>query len=130
MEPTVVQYATLKAISEYGGLRKKDSADIRICWELTRAGYLKNLVTLTNSHDWKFELTDSGDNYLSMTEVPKVEFGKEEDDIIEDVADPYENIIEAFGRVVNGLLIKNEMRISTGEMMGLKSHFFSLLEDI
>lgn len=66
-EPTKSQYDILISIQEDGPAEKNnDDEDIGKYWELVRAGYLNNFVSIGVMWDWKFMLTDKATEYLKV----------------------------------------------------------------
>ena len=65
MEPTHKQHLLLKRIYRDGYHEKTGKQkDIELYWELVRAGYLQNLVTIFGRYEWVFKLTDKALKYL------------------------------------------------------------------
>lgn len=68
-EPTHKQHKILQTINAMGCMyRTGKEHDIELYWELVRAGYLKNLVTLSGMYEWKFILTEIAEKYLADSE--------------------------------------------------------------
>ncbi len=65
-EPTKKQFDILCEVEEDGGVEKVNSDEnIELYWELVRAGYLQQLVSVGVMWDWEFVLTEKGEEYLS-----------------------------------------------------------------
>jgi len=68
-EPTHSQHLLLQFIEEEGGFiyRQGDEDDIDKLYELVRGGHLMSLAMMGGPHEWKFKLTETGQNYLNET---------------------------------------------------------------
>ena len=67
-EPTHRQHKVLENIYHQGSEYMSGKEDnIELYWELTRGGYLNNLVMMSGMFDWKFVLTDKAEEYLEDT---------------------------------------------------------------
>ena len=63
--PTHEQHKILSKIAKDGYVEKTGKEeDIQLYWELVRTGYLKSLVLLSGPNEWKFILSDSGNEYI------------------------------------------------------------------
>ncbi len=65
-EPTHRQHMILESVQTMGNSIQKSNTDpdMDLYWELARAGYLKDFVTMSKGFDWSFELTEKGESYL------------------------------------------------------------------
>ncbi len=62
-EPTHRQHLFLESILQNGGsIVTTEKEDLKTHYELTRMGYLRNLMIMPSG--WKFVLTDEAEKYL------------------------------------------------------------------
>ena len=63
-EPTFKQHKKLQEANEMDLMRTGKEDDIDLIYELVRGGYMNNLVMLGGAYEWRFVITEKGEEYL------------------------------------------------------------------